>query len=54
MTLPERAYILSLPYAKSISQKDVTVTENGGPVNNLTVQRQGSGAAQDRRRDRNR
>ena len=44
VTLPERAYILSLPYAKSISQNDVTVTENGGPVNNLTVQRQGNGA----------
>jgi tight adherence protein B len=44
VTLPERAYILSLPYAKSISQNDVTVTENGGPVNNLTLQRQGKGA----------
>ncbi len=44
VTLPERAYILSLPYAKSISQSDVTVTENGGPVNNLTLHRQGNGA----------
>ena len=43
VTLPERAYILSLPYAKSISQNDVRVTENGGPVNNLTLQRQGKG-----------
>ncbi len=42
VTLPDRAYILSLPYAKSISAGDVKVTENGGPVNELTLDRQGS------------
>jgi tight adherence protein B len=44
VSLPERAYILSLPYAKSISQRNVKVTENGGPVNDLTLSREGKGA----------
>jgi uncharacterized protein with von Willebrand factor type A (vWA) domain len=42
---PDRAYILSLPSPKLLTRSDVTVTENGGPVSNLSVSRQGSSAA---------
>jgi tight adherence protein B len=43
-TFPERSYILSLPYAKSLTRSDVHVTENGGPVSALRVTRQGEAA----------
>lgn len=44
VTLPERAYILSLPYKKSISAGDLRVTENGGPVSSLSLNREGTDA----------
>src|SRR5690349_6507478 len=34
---PDRAYILTLPKPQKLGTKDVKVTENGEPVNNLTV-----------------
>jgi tight adherence protein B len=41
-TYPSKAYILTLPVAKSLSRSDVSVTENGQPVRSLGVAREGS------------
>jgi tight adherence protein B len=39
---PSKAYILTLPKAKSLSRSDVRVTENGKPVQGLAVAHQGA------------
>src|SRR4029077_18211674 len=39
---PDRAYILTLPSPKLLQRSQVSVTENGGPVSNLSLSRQGS------------
>jgi tight adherence protein B len=45
VTYPDQAYILTLPHPKSLTRSDVTVTENGGPVANLSVSKQGTVAS---------
>jgi tight adherence protein B len=42
VTYPDRAYILTLPRPKLLQRSQVSVTENGGPVSNLSLVRQGS------------
>src|SRR5687767_14011749 len=37
MTFPDRAYILTLPERRDLSENDLTVTENGQPVDDLRV-----------------
>jgi tight adherence protein B len=39
---PQQSYILTLPYAKSLSASEVHVSENGMPVSGLSVAHQGT------------
>jgi len=42
VTYPDQAFILTLPKPKSLTRHDVVVTENNGPVANLSVFKQGT------------
>lgn len=45
VTYPDEAWVLTLPKPGSLTRHDVVVTENGGPVNNLVVTKQGTVAS---------